>query len=499
MQMHLAAATYSAFVVEAMNPTPLDTKSNIVANWKIFQQGERSIYQIIRANGADTVYMSFGAMLKDFTREDLIELYSMVKNVDSIGKFLMYLRFVQVFLDQQVGDMSTHDKIYVTPSHTNKVFGNMKRVGKGFFGNITTLFPTMMIQAHEEMGEGSENPIDPHHVVVPSAKKPWGIPLLKLVLALETTKTNQALEIDSLKRRVKNLEKKDNKRIHKLKRLYKVGLSDKVVSSDDEGLGEEDASKQGRKIHDIDSNEDITLAGTHFDANTDMFGVHDLDGDEVFIENVDALAIKKVEQSEKVIETEVAAAKNAKGIVFHDQEQAPTPTPIVSSQQPSQVKVQDKGKGKMVEEEPVKKFTKKDQLRLDKELAFKLQAEEEEESLKRAGDELEQEKAKKQKIDGDQEEVEMKNLIEIVPGEEEVAVDAITLATKPPSIIDWKIVKEGKISFFQIIRADGSSKRYSSFIQMLRDFDREDLETLWILVKAKHGSTRPEEGYERVI
>ncbi|GKE11725.1 hypothetical protein Tco_1415276 [Tanacetum coccineum] len=63
---------------EAMNPTPLDTKSNIVANWKIFQQDERSIYQIIRANGADTVYMSFGAMLKDFTREDLIELYRLV-------------------------------------------------------------------------------------------------------------------------------------------------------------------------------------------------------------------------------------------------------------------------------------------------------------------------------------------------------------------------------------------------------------------------------------
>ncbi|GJY69996.1 hypothetical protein Tco_0472978, partial [Tanacetum coccineum] len=64
--------------VEAMNPTPLDTKSNIMANWKIFQQGERSIYQIIRANGADTVYMSFGAMLKDFTKEDLIELYRLV-------------------------------------------------------------------------------------------------------------------------------------------------------------------------------------------------------------------------------------------------------------------------------------------------------------------------------------------------------------------------------------------------------------------------------------
>ncbi|GJV75904.1 putative ribonuclease H-like domain-containing protein [Tanacetum coccineum] len=64
--------------VEAINPTPLTTKSDSVVNWKIFQQGQRSIYQIMRANGADTVYMSFGAMIKDFTREDLIELYRLV-------------------------------------------------------------------------------------------------------------------------------------------------------------------------------------------------------------------------------------------------------------------------------------------------------------------------------------------------------------------------------------------------------------------------------------
>ncbi|GJZ89680.1 putative ribonuclease H-like domain-containing protein [Tanacetum coccineum] len=72
--------------VEAKNPTPLDIKSNIMANWKIFQQGERSIYQIIRANGADTVYMSFGAMLKDFTREDLIELYTLVMQKYGINR-----------------------------------------------------------------------------------------------------------------------------------------------------------------------------------------------------------------------------------------------------------------------------------------------------------------------------------------------------------------------------------------------------------------------------
>ncbi|GKB90219.1 hypothetical protein Tco_0962491 [Tanacetum coccineum] len=123
----------------------------------------------------------------------------------------------------------------------------------------------------------------------------------------------------------------------------------------------------------------------------------------------------------------------------------------------------------------------------------------EESSSKRAGDKLKQESTKKQKIDDDKETAELKSLMKIVPGEEEVAINYIPLATKPPSIIDYKIIKERKISYFQIIRVDGSSKRYSAFIQMLRCFDREDLETLWKLVKAKHGSTRPEEGYERVL
>ncbi|GKF25527.1 hypothetical protein Tco_0081421, partial [Tanacetum coccineum] len=100
---------------------------------------------------------------------------NMVKNLDNVGKFLMYSRFVQVFLNKQVDGMATQDKIYVTPSHTKKVFGNMKRVGNGFSGNITHLFPTMMIQAHEEMGEGSAIPNDPHYtpiVTQPSSLQP---------------------------------------------------------------------------------------------------------------------------------------------------------------------------------------------------------------------------------------------------------------------------------------------------------------------------------------
>ncbi|GKE59479.1 hypothetical protein Tco_1498664 [Tanacetum coccineum] len=68
------------------------------------------------------------------------------------------------------------------------------------------------------------------------------------VLTLEKTKTAQGNEIKSLKRRVKKLERRNKSRTYKLKRLYKVGLSTRIVSSNEEDLGDEDTSKQGRKI-----------------------------------------------------------------------------------------------------------------------------------------------------------------------------------------------------------------------------------------------------------
>ncbi|GJS70864.1 putative ribonuclease H-like domain-containing protein [Tanacetum coccineum] len=49
------------------------------------------------------------------------------------------------------------------------------------------------------------------------------------------------------------------------------------------------------------------------------------------------------------------------------------------------------------------------------------------------------------------------------------------------------------------MRANGSAKTYLFFSLLLKEFDREDLENLWKLVKPKHGNTRPKEGYERVL
>ncbi|GKD68326.1 hypothetical protein Tco_1322416, partial [Tanacetum coccineum] len=82
---------------------------------------------------------------------------------------------------------------------------------------------------------------------------------------------------------------------------------------------------------------------------------------------------------------------------------------------------------------------------------------------------------------------------------DEVAIDDIPLATKPTVIVDYKIHKKGRQGYYEIMRVDGSSKIYLLFSQLIKSFDREDLETLWKLVKAKHGNPRPKEGYERVL
>nr|GEV36358.1 putative ribonuclease H-like domain-containing protein [Tanacetum cinerariifolium] len=57
---------------------------------------------------------------------------SMVRNVDSPSKFLMYLRFLQVLMDNQMDDMTSHNTRYTSPALTQKVFANMKRVGNFF-------------------------------------------------------------------------------------------------------------------------------------------------------------------------------------------------------------------------------------------------------------------------------------------------------------------------------------------------------------------------------
>ncbi|GKA40946.1 hypothetical protein Tco_0733539 [Tanacetum coccineum] len=100
-------------------------------------------------------------------------------------------------------------------------------------------------------------------------------------------------------------------------------------------------------------------------------------------------------------------------------------------------------------------------------------------SSKRAGEELEQESSKKQKLEEDKESEKLKQCLEIVPDDgDDVTTYATPLSTKSPTIVDYKIHKEGKKSFFQMIKADGKHRMYLTFGNMLKNFDREDLEVL---------------------
>ncbi|GJT63173.1 putative ribonuclease H-like domain-containing protein [Tanacetum coccineum] len=111
--------------------------------------------------------------------------------------------------------------------------------------------------------------------------------------------------------------------------------------------------------------------------------------------------------------------------------------------------------------------------------------------------------SKKQKID-ENEEVEVDNEAElkkhtVTVKDDDIAIDAIPLATKTLMIVEYKLIREGIMGHYQLIRADGSFKRYSSIIRMLQGINREDLQTLWKLVKTNHGDTRPEDEHERVL
>ncbi|GJS60721.1 uncharacterized mitochondrial protein-like protein [Tanacetum coccineum] len=295
------------------------------------------------------------------------------------------------------------------------------------------------------------------------------------VLDLEKTKTTQHNEIASLKRRVKKLEKKNRSRTHKLKRLYKVGLTARVESSgDEESLGE-DASKQGR-INAIDADEEITLVSVQDDADKG-FDIHaqKIDVDHQLAERLQAQEQEELSIEEKATLFEQLLEKRRKHFAAKRAEEKRNKPPTKAQQRNIICTYLKNMEGYKLNDLKLKEFDSIQEM-------FDRGKE------NRAGPELAQEITKKQKVEDDKETAEIKKLMEIIPDEEEVAIDAIHLAVKSLSIVDWKIHKEGRKSYYQIIRADVKSQMYMLFSQMLKSFDRGDLEDLYKLVKAKYKS-----------
>nr|GEW99437.1 hypothetical protein [Tanacetum cinerariifolium] len=75
---------------------------------------------------------------------------SLVRNADSSRKFYMDPRFLQLMIRTQVGDLSSHTTKYSSLALTQKVFANMRMVGKGFFEIDIPLFEGMIVAQQDD-------------------------------------------------------------------------------------------------------------------------------------------------------------------------------------------------------------------------------------------------------------------------------------------------------------------------------------------------------------
>ncbi|GKA16311.1 hypothetical protein Tco_0696058 [Tanacetum coccineum] len=384
------------------------------------------------------------------TNQEIYENLQLMGNLDAKKQFLMYPRFVQVFLNNQLSNLPAPLDNLPIPVLTKKVFTNIAKQGLHFSGHVTPLFPNMLAQALVDEGEDPRKNLEGtsgsqgDHVQIPhdsplsgghtSDRAKGGLNLDELlvlctnlsnrVLALETSKDAQAAEILNLKTRIKKLEKKCKPSIshHRawLRSVSRLSRKKKLCKK-------ESVSKQGRKN---------TKSGPKLDDNTfddldaDLaYGMDYMETEEAMNDrrqtneteeiNLDAEDKGSGEKGGSTVSTarpEVDTARldidtarpevhtaNApvstagvtistadpkmkeekakeKGVAFKDVEDSSRPVRSITTLKPlPSINPKDKGKGILVEEEPVKIKRKDqgiDQIERDEELAHKLHEEE---------------------------------------------------------------------------------------------------------------------------
>nr|GEX60331.1 putative ribonuclease H-like domain-containing protein [Tanacetum cinerariifolium] len=407
----------------------------------------------------------------------------------STSKFYMYPRLIQLLIRNQLGDLSTYTTKYTSHALTQKVFTNMRRVGKGFSGIETPLFEGMIAagvikeegDAEEQLEHNPPQSLQPQPQPQLQAQQqavdfPMSLlqealdactALFKRVEHLAYDKVAQALEITKLKRKVKRLEKEKMVKVLKLRRLKKVGTSHRIDSSKDTVM--EDASNQGRMIDDKD--DVVALMDNKEEEKKEEEAKEDKPAE--VQEVVDVVTTAKLITKVVTVAIRVATAstKRRKEVVIRDPEEEST------SIIPADTKSKDKDKGIMVEEP--KPLKKKQQIEMDEELNYfkgmsyddirlifeakfnsniefllkikKQLDEEKNRAIQSINETPAQKAAKRGKLN---EEVEdLKKYLEILP--DDVYTEAISLARKVP-IVDYEIIHLNNKPHYKIIRADGT-------------------------------------------
>nr|GEY30126.1 retrovirus-related Pol polyprotein from transposon TNT 1-94 [Tanacetum cinerariifolium] len=439
-------------------------------------------------------------------------LGNLKKNLEAGVPFYMFSRFIQVFVNHHIGDMSHHKGIYVNPSLIKKVFANMKRVGTRFFGVVTPLFGTMMRKHKPRRKERKEIEVSPtelhieDHVpttsneLLPSGEDRMQLKELMVlcinlsnkVLDLENEviemKSSHKAKIAKLESKVEKLEEENRSSTKELKsfitRVESSAIKENVMDK-------EESSKQGRKIADIDADVEVNLENmynlgmAHEETVLSMQDVTDADVKEVAEEMVEVITTAKIivdevstacgelntaneepvsaapsnittaQPSEATKATvDITTAPKAKGIVFHDMEEPTTRTASSKSQ------VKDKDKAKIEAEwnadmkDNIDWNEEGPEMDVERTIAprkrtRKEKVEKDQTVKKQKGDELKQDNTEKQKLEEQQEDEELKRNLEIVhDDEDDVFVNVTPSSSKPPIIVDYKIYKEGKKEHF---------------------------------------------------
>nr|GFB48077.1 hypothetical protein [Tanacetum cinerariifolium] len=351
------------------------------------------IREILRLDDAEGVRFNFSRYIFD----------SLVRNVDNSSKFYMYPRFIQLIIQAQVVDFSFHTTRYIFPALTQKVFANMRRVGKEEIADdvaqpTSPLPPSPVIPSsppHQSPRPPPPQAAEGSSLLVQQVLDKCSVLVLR-VEGLETANTAQQLEILKLKARVKKLERLNKGRIS-------VDIDEGIELVVDQ---EKDAEIEGRQaeIYNIDLDHSSKLLSMQEDDAEVQKAIEIVTTAKLMIEVVTATATQVVAASTPIpaakpavvaVSTPISAAKpkvlnivvaapavstrKRKGVVIRDPEEKlhnDTPSETLS--------VKDKGKGILVEDP--KPMKKKDQIEMDAEYARKLQEEldrENEESFKK--------------------------------------------------------------------------------------------------------------------
>nr|GEX72739.1 hypothetical protein [Tanacetum cinerariifolium] len=189
---------------------------------------------------------------------------SLVRNVDSSSKFYMYPRFIQVIIQNQLGVETPLFEGMLVAGELKEQGDAEEQVQDDVDDNVAQgddiavsgddiqdqsipshIPPTLPPQQSQDLPSTSQEALDACVI------------LARCVEHLEYDKVAQALEITKLKRKVKQLERGNKVKVLKLRRLKKIGTSQRIKSSDDTGI--EDASNQGRMIDEFDRDEGVAL------------------------------------------------------------------------------------------------------------------------------------------------------------------------------------------------------------------------------------------------